>query len=48
VCGADGLLYGSIENASQTGASLVAVNPATLAVTQITPAITGQQFVGIM
>ncbi len=48
VWGADGLLYGSIESTSLTAASLVAVNPATLAVTQIAPALTGQQFVGIM
>jgi len=46
VWGADGLLYGSIANNSDSLVSVVAVNPATLAVTQISPAITGQQFVG--
>ena len=46
--GADGLLYGSIATQSGSATSLVAVNPATLAVTQISAAITGQQFVGIM
>jgi hypothetical protein len=46
--GSDGLLYGSIATQSGSVASLVAVNPATLAVTQISPAITGQQFVGVM
>jgi hypothetical protein len=48
VWGADGLLYGSIASQSDSAASLVAVNPTTLAVTQITPAVIGQQFVGIM
>jgi hypothetical protein len=48
VWGADGLLYGSIASQSGSAASLIAVNPATLAVTQIAPSITGQQFVGIM
>ena len=48
VWGADGLLYGSIASQSGSVASLVAVNTATLAVTQISPATTGQQFVGIM
>ncbi|MGA8521781.1 MAG: hypothetical protein WB807_01845 [Candidatus Dormiibacterota bacterium] len=48
VWGADGLLYGSIASQSDTAASLVALNPVTLAVTQISPAIVGQQFVGIM
>jgi hypothetical protein len=46
--GADGLLYGSVASQSGSVASLVAVNTATLAVTQISPAITGQQFVGVM
>jgi hypothetical protein len=48
VWGADGLLYGSIATQDNSAASLVAVNPATLAVTQLSPALTGQQFVGIM
>lgn len=48
VWGADGLLYGSIASQSDSAASLVAVNPVTLAVTQISSSITGQQFVGIM
>ena len=48
VWGADGLLYGSISTQSGSVASVVAVNPATLAVTQVSPAITGQQFVGII
>jgi hypothetical protein len=48
VWGADGLLYGSIATQSDSVASVVAVNPATLAVTQVSPAITGQQFVGII
>ena len=46
--GTDGLLYGSISTQSGSVASLVAVNPSTLAVTQISPAIAGQQFVGVM
>ncbi len=48
VWGADGLLYGSVSTQSDSVASVVAVNPATLAVTQVSPAITGQQFVGII
>ncbi|MFI5287570.1 MAG: hypothetical protein ACHQ4F_14800 [Candidatus Dormibacteria bacterium] len=48
VWGSDGLLYGSIASNSGSDASLVAVNPATLAVAWLTPAITGQQFIGIM
>jgi hypothetical protein len=44
----DGLIYGSIATQSGSMASMVAVNPATLAVTQFGPATTGEQFVGIM
>ncbi len=48
VWAADGLIYGSIASESGSVAELVAVNPATLAVTQLSPAITGQQFVGVI
>ena len=44
----DGLISGSIATESGSMASMVAVNPATLAVTQFGPATTGEQFVGIM
>ena len=47
VWGADGILYGSVANA--TGyATLVTVNPATLAATELTPSAANEQFVGIM
>jgi hypothetical protein len=45
---ADGLIYGSIATDGGSADSLVAVNPATLAVTQLGPATTGEQFVGMM
>lgn len=48
VWGADGLVYGSIATNSDSDATLVAVNPVTLAVTDLSPATTGEQFVGIM
>ncbi len=47
VWGADGIIYGSVMNAAGDSA-LVTVNPATLALTQLTPSATNEQFVGIM
>jgi hypothetical protein len=49
--GADGLLYGTVDSMDKAGdalSQLVAVNPATLAVTSLGPATIGEQFVGIM
>jgi hypothetical protein len=48
VWAADGLIYGSIATDGGSADSLVAVNPATLAVTKLGPATTGEQFVGMM
>jgi hypothetical protein len=44
----DGLIYGTVSVASGSVSTLVAVNPATLSVTRLSPAGSNEQFVGVM